>query len=96
MLSKVWLLSTAERLAKSFLQGYIAFWTLTAGLGNTPAEVASSAAFDSLFTWDNVKAGVVMAFLSVGTSLLSTPFGPDKGSPSLTVSENPPTIANDA
>jgi hypothetical protein len=94
MFSKVWLLSTGERLSKSFVQGYIAFWTLTSGLGNTAADVPNAGAFDTLFTFDNVKAGVVMAVLSAGTSFLSTPFGPDTGSPSLTVSENPPTITN--
>ena len=95
MFTKVWWLSTLERLSKSFVQGYIAFWTLTSGLGNTEANVPNAGAFDTLFTWDNVKAGVVMAVLSAGTSFLSTPFGPDRDSPSLVVSENPPTIASD-
>jgi hypothetical protein len=94
MFSKVWLLSVGERLGKSFVQGYIGFWTLTVGLGTTPANVPNAGAFDLLFTMDNVKAGIVMAVLSAGTSFLSTPLGPDTGSPSLTVSENPPTIAN--
>lgn len=91
---KTWALSVAERAVKSFVQGYIGFFTLTAGLGSTTADVPNASAFDALFTWDNVKAGVVMAVLSTGMSFLSTPFGPDDNSPSLTVSENPPTIAN--
>lgn len=95
MLGKVWLLSVGERLSKSFVQGYIAMWTLTSGLGGTAADVPNAGAFDTLFTVDNVKAGVVMAVLSAGTSFLSTPFGPDHESPSLSVSENPPTIGSD-
>ena len=93
MFTRTWLLSTAERLVKTFLQGYIAFWTLTAGLGDTPAEVARADAFDTLFTIDNVKAGLVMAVLSLATSIISTPFGPDNAAPSLVVSENAPTAA---
>jgi hypothetical protein len=92
VLSKLWLLSTGERLAKSFVQGYIAFWTLSAGFGNTPTEVTGAGAFDLLFTWDNVKAGVVMAVFSMGTSFLSTGLGPDKNSPSLVVTETKPTV----
>jgi hypothetical protein len=90
---KLWLLSTGERAAKSFVQGYLAFWTLSAGLGNTPAETSSNAgAFDLLFTLNNLKAGVVMAVLSTGTSFLSTGFGPDKDSPSLVVTETKPAV----
>jgi hypothetical protein len=95
MLTKVWLLSTGERLIKTFLQGYLAFFMLASGLGNTPATVGSAGVFNLLFTMDNVKAGAAAAVLSFLTSVASTPVGPDKESPSMVVSENPPTVAGD-
>jgi hypothetical protein len=95
MLTKVWLLSTGERLLKSFFQGYLMFFMLASGLGATPATVGSSDVFNLLFTMDNVKAGAVTAVLSFLTSVASTPVGPDKESPSVVVSENPPTVVGD-
>jgi Putative lactococcus lactis phage r1t holin len=95
MFSKVWLLSTGERLVKTFFQGYLAYFLLASGLGNTPATVGSSDVFNLLFTMDNVKAGAVAAVLSFLTSIASTPVGPDKESPSTVVTENPPTVAGD-
>jgi hypothetical protein len=74
---------TAERAGKTFLQAYLAFWMLTAGLGDTGAEAGGNpSAFDLLFTWDNVKAGVVALALSIVTSLASKPVGPTE-SPSV-------------
>lgn len=91
MFSRIWWLSTIERLGKTFVQGYAAFWMLAAGLGDTPAGVPNADAFDVLFTMDNVKAGAVMAALSFFTSVASTPLGADKAAPSLTVTETVPT-----
>jgi hypothetical protein len=93
--NRVWLLSVAERMVKSFVQGYVAFWTLAAGLGNTPTDQPNAGAFELLFTMNNVKAGVVMAFLSLATSIGTTGLGPDKNSPSLTVTETVPTVTSD-
>jgi hypothetical protein len=90
MFSKIWWLSTLERFAKTFVQGYMAFWLLSAGLTDSSAE-ANAAAFDLLFTWNNVKAGVVTSALSLAMSFASTPFGPDGDSPSLVVTETKPT-----
>jgi hypothetical protein len=94
MFTRIWLLSTGERLVKSFLQGYLAFFMLTSGLGNTPADVAGPDTFNLLFTMDNVKSGAVMAVLSFLFSIASTPLGPDKNSPSAVVTETPPTVAD--
>lgn len=91
MFSKVWWLSTIERLVKTFVQGYVAMWFLVAGLTNPTFDQPNAGAFDVLFTMNNLKAGVVAAALSFVTSLASTPFGADKGAPSLTVTETPPT-----
>jgi hypothetical protein len=89
--SKIWWLSTLERAAKTFFQAYIGFWVLAAGLGSTPTEVPNADAFDLLFTWDNVKAAVVVTVLSLASSVVSTPLGADKSAPSLTVTETVPT-----
>lgn len=91
--SKTWWLSTGERFVKTFLQGYIAFWLLTTGLGGTPAEVVGADAFQTLFTMDNVKAGIAAAFLSFVTSIVSTPLGVDSNSPAITVKETSPPQA---
>ena len=88
---KQWWLSTGERMAKSFVQGYLAFWLLAAGLTNSSADQPNADAFDLLFTWDNVKAGIVTMVLSLATSFASTPLGPDKNAPSLVVTETRPT-----
>lgn len=91
MFSKIWWLSTLERLGKTFAQGYFAMWMLTAGLGNTSASVPNAEAFDTLFTMTNLKAAAVMAALSLFTSLASTPVGADHSAPSLVVTEVRPT-----
>jgi hypothetical protein len=80
----------AERAGKTFLQAYLAFWLLQAGLGGTPAEQPGSDAFGLLFTMDNVKAGVVALAFSIVTSLGSRPLGPDSSSASLVVSTDDP------
>ena len=72
-----------ERLAKTFLQFYLGFWLLRVGLLDTAAASPGSVdAFDSLFTTDNLKAGVVGVALSLATSFASKPFG-NKGDASL-------------
>jgi hypothetical protein len=81
--SKVFVEKTAERMGKTFVQFYLGFWMLSMGLLNTTAEVAGPGAFDSLFTIDNAKAGVVGVALSLATSIGTKGFGPDKESPSL-------------
>ncbi len=74
---------TAERMAKTFVQFYLGYWFLTLGLLNTAAAVAGPGAFDTLFTVDNVKAGVVGLALSLATSIGTKGLGPDKDSPSM-------------
>lgn len=65
-----------ERVAKTFLQFYLGFWLLTVGLLDTAAAATGTAdAFDTLFTVDNLKAGVVGVALSLATSFVSKPFG---------------------
>jgi hypothetical protein len=93
MFSKVWLFSTGARLAKTFVQGYLAFFLMASGLGNGGVDNAAvnTGAFDLLFTMNNVKAGAVAAVLSFLSSVASTPVGPDTNSPSLTVTETRPT-----
>jgi hypothetical protein len=59
---------TAERAGRTFLQAYLAFWLV----------VGSD--FDSLFTLDNLKAGVVAVALSVAMSLGLKNVGPNKDS----------------
>lgn len=66
--------STVERATKTFLQGYLAFW-----LVNPAAPVQ----YETLFTTNNLKAGVVALALSVATSVGSKGVGPDKEDPSL-------------
>jgi hypothetical protein len=90
MFSKVWWLSAAERAGKTFLQAYLTFWIMVAGFASGAAQVNADA-FDLLFTWNNVKAGVVGLALSLATSVGSTKLGPDSNAPSLTVTETKPT-----
>lgn len=82
-----WWKAMADRVVKSFFQGYFTLWFLQEGLGDTSATVPNSDAFDTLFTMDNVKAGVVMVALSFGLNIISTPLGVDKTGPSATVVE---------
>ena len=73
MFSKVYFEKTAERAAKSFTQGFLGFWLVSP---------VAAITFEALFTQANLKAGVVMAVLSVATSILGKNVGPED-SPSL-------------
>lgn len=75
----------AERASKTFLQFYLGFWLLTNGLLNTDAATPSPDMFDTLFTSDNLKAGVVGLALSLATNFVTKPFGRDGNSASLVV-----------
>jgi hypothetical protein len=55
-----------ERAGKSFVQGFLALWFLN------PAKPVE---FDTLFSLSNLKAGVAMAAMSIGTSILGKSFG---------------------
>lgn len=91
MFSKLWWMSTLERLAKTFVQGYFAFFTMVAGAATGPVDDVSNVTnFELLFTMNNVKAGLVAAAISFFMSMGSTPLGPDKGSPSMVVTETTP------
>jgi hypothetical protein len=69
------LLDAAERAGKTFAQAYFGLWLLRAGLGDAELAEPRAAAFDLLFTLDNVKAGVVGVALSVATSIGSRQIG---------------------
>jgi hypothetical protein len=72
----VFVKDAGERLAKTFVQFYLGFWLLTIGLLDTVAVQPGTAdAFSTLFTVDNLKAGVVGVALSLATSFASKPFG---------------------
>ena len=73
------LADTAERAAKTFAQAFFAVWL---GIGG--------AQFDTLFTVDNLKAGVVGLALSVATSLGSKKLGADDSASLLPASIDPP------
>jgi len=64
--SSQWWQDATERAVKTFLQAYLAFWMVAAQVAGDQSEM-----FDTLFTWDNVKAGIVGLVLSLGTSALS-------------------------
>lgn len=74
-MTRRFLLDAAERAAKTFAQAYFGLWLLRAGLADADVAEPRAAAFDLLFTIDNVKAGVVGVALSVATSFGSRPFG---------------------
>lgn len=97
MFTRLWFLSTAERAVKTFVQGYLATFFLLAGLGSGPVDDYPGAdTFDLLFTWNNIKGGVVAAFISFLMSIGSTRLGPDKDSPSLVVTETEPAVTEGA
>ena len=60
LFSTAFLRETADRALKSFLQGYVSLFFLRSGA--TPD-------LDKLFTIDNLRAGALMAVLSVITAL---------------------------
>lgn len=76
---KQFIRDVVERMSKTFFQAYFAAWTLIAFVGT---GLGNAGAFDSLFTMNNVKAGVVGAALSFFTSIGSRPVG-DQDSASL-------------
>lgn len=55
----------AERAVKTFLQFFFANWFLLSH---------AAVGYDTLFTWGNVKAGIVGLALSIATSIGSKPF----------------------
>lgn len=66
---KKFLSDTAERASKTFAQFYLGYWLFLNpdnSLGNAPQM------FDTLFTGDNLKAGVVGLALSLATSVGSS------------------------
>lgn len=79
-LNKRFLADLGERAGRSFLQGFFGLW-----LAN-PTEPIE---FDTLFTMANLKAGVVMAALSIGMALASKPVN-NKDSASLLPPEAQP------
>lgn len=70
---------TGERSAKTFFQSYFAVWITVGG-----------AEFDTLFTVDNLKAGVVGVALSIATSLGSKRLGADDSASLLPEGTDPP------
>lgn len=63
MFTKVWFQDMAERAARTFIQGYAAFWAV------------AGQSYDTLFTLDNVKAGVVATALSLFMSMGASQVG---------------------
>lgn len=63
MFSKVWVQDAGGRLARTFIQGYAAFWAV------------AGQSYNTLFTSDNLKAGVVAAAISFFMSMGATQFG---------------------
>lgn len=70
----------AERAIKTFGQFYLGYWLF---LNPGVEGVVTPDAFDTLFTADNLKAGVVGLALSAVFSLGSKKFGKNKDSASL-------------
>jgi hypothetical protein len=68
------LLDLIERAGKTFIQTYLATWILLAGIGDD-VGAGGSGAYDTLFTLNNVKAGVVGVALSFATSFGSRSVG---------------------
>jgi len=63
-----------ERSAKTFAQFYLGYWLFLSG-GNV--------SFDTLFTTDNVEAGIVGLALSLATSIGTKNIGTDQNDPSV-------------
>lgn len=77
-----------ERAARSFIQGFLGLW-----LAN-PSEPVE---FDTLFTLSNLKAGIVMAVLSIGMAVAGKGVGnPDTASvlPAPVAPASPPQPAD--
>lgn len=82
-MNKRFLADLLERAGRSFVQGFLGLW-----LAN-PSEPVE---FDTLFTVDNLKAGVVMATLSVGMALLGKGVGSPDTASVLPASVAPPPV----
>lgn len=63
MFTRVWLEDAVGRLVRTFIQGYAAFWAV------------AGQSYDTLFTLDNLKAGVVAAAISFFMSMGASQFG---------------------
>ena len=71
-LSKRYLADLGERAVRTFIQGFFGVWLVN------PSEPIE---FDTLFTVTNLKAGLVMAALSIGMAVVGKPVGnPDSAS----------------
>ena len=88
--TKRFLADGGERAFKTFWQFYFGLWTLRVGLFDTGVAEGHVAAFDLLFTWDNVKAGVVGVALSFASSLASKRAGADDSASLLPANVDPP------
>lgn len=62
---------TAERAARTFVQGYLGSW------------LATGADFEGLYSSANLKVGVVAVALSIAMSMGLKKVGPDKDSASI-------------
>lgn len=60
-MTKRFLLDAGERVAVTFVEGFLTVWLL---FGDSQA--------DQLFTWTNVKGGLVAGALAAGKSLLAS------------------------
>lgn len=74
-----WALDTAERSLKTFAQAYFAVWIAVGG-----------AAFDTLFTRDNLEAGVVGLALAVATAVGAKQVGAPDSASLLPADTDPP------
>lgn len=88
---KKFLKDLAERAAKTFVQAWIATAMAVTGLGDTAFEQPNEAVFDALFSASTVKVALVATLLSVLSSFVSKPLGPDNSSASVVVATDDPT-----
>lgn len=72
--TRKFLLDLLERAGKTFIQTYLATWVLLSAIGEG-VGAGNADAFDTLFTLNNVKAGVVGVALSFATSIGSRQIG---------------------
>lgn len=76
--TKRWLLDTGERAGRTFLQAYFAVW------------LALGAGYETLFTLENLKGGVVGVALSVAMSVGAKKTGADDSASLLPANVDPP------
>lgn len=79
MLNGRFLADTAERVGKTFVQGYAAAWVVVGG-----------ADFDALFSLDNAKLGLAAGAFAVATSLAATRVGAKDSASLLPADVDPP------